>query len=93
MANQRKIDKERSKTRHIWSQLGHLWRPVAVFGQSECSEKMKTKSKIGTEKVTKEDLVVFCPNDKTTRDGEEYCRPGYTVDRSWEDFNLCKEVD
>ena len=54
---------------------------------------MKTRSKIGTDKVTKNDLVVFCPKDKTMREGEEYCRPGYMVDRLWEGFNLCKEVD
>ena len=55
--------------------------------------KVKTKSKIGTDKVRKHDLVVFCPDDKRMIEGEEYCRPGYTVDRLWEGFNLCKEVD
>ena len=37
--------------------------------------KMKTKSKVGTDKVSKHDLVVFCPNPKRMREGEEYCRP------------------
>ena len=55
--------------------------------------KMKTRLKIGTDKVTKHDLVVFSSNNKRTREGEEYCRQGYTVDRLWEGFNLCKEVD
>ena len=55
--------------------------------------KMKTKSKIGTDKARKEDLVVFCPNDSRMNEGEEYCRPGYTIDRLWKGFILCSEVD
>ena len=55
--------------------------------------KMKTKSKIGTDKVRKEDLIVFCPNDSRMNEGEEYYRPGYTMDHLWKGFNLCSEVD
>ena len=55
--------------------------------------KMKTKSKIGTDKAMKEDLVVICPNDSRMNEGEQYCRPGYTVDNLWKGFNLCSEVD
>ena len=55
--------------------------------------KMKTNSKIGTDKARKEDLVVFCPNDSRMNEGEQYCRPGYTVDNLWKGFNLCSEID
>ena len=37
--------------------------------------KMKNKSKIGTDKVKKDNLVVFCPNDSIMNEREEYCRP------------------
>ena len=55
--------------------------------------KMKTKSKIRTDKIRKEGLIVFCPNDSRMNEGEEYYRLGYTMDHLWKGFNLCSKVD
>ena len=50
--------------------------------------KVADRTKIGTNKVRKEHLIVFCPNEKRVRNGEEYCRPGFTVDCLREGFNV-----
>ena len=54
------------------------------------SLKMTDTSKIGTEKIGRNDLAAFCPNDKAVRNesGRVHYRSAMHVDDLWEGFDL-----
>ena len=51
--------------------------------------KAKDRTKVGTNKMAKENLGVFCPNVKRRVDGCTLWFPGYLKDECWKGFNLC----
>ena len=65
---------------------------LQLIAASIISLKVTDTSKIGTEKISGNDLAMFCPNDKAVRIATVYCRPTMYVDDlwlGWEGFNLC----
>ena len=53
------------------------------------SLKVTDTSKIGTKKIGRNSIAVFCSNDKALRGDRLHCRPAMYVDDLWEGFNLC----
>ena len=50
--------------------------------------KVKDLSKMGTEKVSKADLCIVCPNVTKKVEGKVRHRAGYLTEECWEGFNL-----
>ena len=51
--------------------------------------KVKDQTKLGTEKVSKSDLSIFCPNVEVKVGDRMVWVVGYQSDECWEGFNTC----
>jgi len=53
------------------------------------SFKVDDKKKIGTDKLRRADLSVYCPNVKTREGGRDVYKVSYRTKQCWKGFNLC----
>ena len=51
--------------------------------------RVKDQEKLGTDKVSKADLSIFCPNVEVEDGDRMVWVVGYQSDECWEDFNTC----